>query len=380
MCRRLAALLLFCACASALFAQDDLEHKIQFHGFVTQGFLYSTANNFLTTRSSEGSLQWTDGAVSVSAAITDTLRGGLQLHMYQLGGFGGGQVQIDWASLDYHAKDYIGLRAGKVKTPLGLFNDTQDVDVVYLWTLLPQSAYAIENKIFSLAHLGGEVYGTVPLGKSAGSLSYKIYGGPTYVQQNSGYGLLLKQIGVTWASDIVMPTYGADLRWQTSLRGLMVGISDMDQTADGPLVGGTLHLAKNDTTVFYSQFERGKFYAAAEYRRNPFVVDMTIGQVALTMPSDPRAWYVMTSYRLRPKLTMGGYYSSYTDHAMDKADPASYAKDWVVSGRYDINTYFYLKLENHFIHGTGISYYTDTNPNGVKPRADLLAAKIGFNF
>jgi hypothetical protein len=59
---------------------------------------------------------------------------------------------------------------------------------------------------------------------------------------------------------------------------------------------------------------------------------------------------------------------------------ANYSKDWTVAARYDFNSYFYAKLEEHFVHGTDGDYYADDNPNGEKPRANLLAAKIGFSF
>jgi hypothetical protein len=52
----------------------------------------------------------------------------------------------------------------------------------------------------------------------------------------------------------------------------------------------------------------------------------------------------------------------------------------VISGRYDYNSYFYAKLEGHFIRGTALNYYPDTNPGGEKTATSLLAAKIGFDF
>jgi hypothetical protein len=52
----------------------------------------------------------------------------------------------------------------------------------------------------------------------------------------------------------------------------------------------------------------------------------------------------------------------------------------VVSGRYDFNPYFYGKIEGHFLHGTGLGYYASTNPNGLNPNSNILAAKIGFSF
>ena len=158
--RRMPLLLLVCICAGSLYAQDLA--GIEIHGFVTQGFLFSSNNNYLTMQSSGGSLQWTDGAVSVSDSLTDKLRVGIQLHMYQLGQLGGANVQVDWASGDYRFNDYFGVRAGKVKTVLGLFNDSQDVDAVFLWILLPQGAYPIDNKSVFLSHLGGRSMATCP--------------------------------------------------------------------------------------------------------------------------------------------------------------------------------------------------------------------------
>jgi hypothetical protein len=88
----------------------------------------------------------------------------------------------------------------------------------------------------------------------------------------------------------------------------------------------------------------------------------------------------MGSYRVWKKFQVGSYYSHYVNKALDTSLPANYAKDWVVSGRYDFNSYFYGKIEGHFLHGTGLGYYTSTNANGLRPNSNMLAAKIGFSF
>jgi hypothetical protein len=97
-------------------------------------------------------------------------------------------------------------------------------------------------------------------------------------------------------------------------------------------------------------------------------------------PVDQRAWYPMASYSVMKRLQLGGYYSHYVNKAGDRSLPANYSKDWVISGRYDFNDYFYGKLEGHFLHGTGLGYYASTNPDGLKPNSNLLAARIGFSF
>ena len=59
--------------------------------------------------SSSGSAQWTEGAISISDPVTEKLRVGMQFHMYQLGQFGGSNVQVDWASGDYRFNDHLGV-------------------------------------------------------------------------------------------------------------------------------------------------------------------------------------------------------------------------------------------------------------------------------
>jgi hypothetical protein len=376
--RSMALLLLVCISTGTLGAQDL--SGIQIHGFATQGVLFSSHNNYLSMASSSGSLQWTDGAVSFTDSLTNNLRVGIQLHMYQLGALGGPNVQVDWASGDYKINDRLGFRAGKVKTALGLFNDSQDVDAIFLWILLPQSIYPADNKSFFLSHDGGEVYGELPLGTGAGKLQYRAYAGEATLDLNGGY---LKQIadgGLVFTTPPSGTTYGGDLRWGAPFRGLTLGSSAHVQAVNGIAAAGGIHIPSFLTTDEYAQFERGKFYFAGEYRREPASPVLTLGPEVIPVPFDTRAWFAMASYRLSERLQLGTYYSHYVNKEGDTTLSANYSKDWAVSGRYDFNSYFYGKIEGHFLHGTGLGYYASTNSNGLKPNSNMLAAKIGFTF
>jgi hypothetical protein len=77
---------------------------------------------------------------------------------------------------------------------------------------------------------------------------------------------------------------------------------------------------------------------------------------------------------------VGSYYSHFVNKGQDSTLPANYSKDFVLSARYDINSYFYWKIEGHFLHGTALGYYADSNPNGLRSNANLLAGKVGFSF
>jgi hypothetical protein len=377
-CLFVLAFALACACTGSSYAQDIA--GIAVHGFVSQGFLFSSTNNYLSMKSSDGSLQWTDAVVDISDPISEKLRVGLQLRMYQLGQFGGSNVQVDWASGDYRVNDHFGIRAGKVKTIWGLFNDSQDVDPAFLWILLPQGSYSIDHKSFYLAHVGGDVYGEVPLGKRAGTVHYDGYAGQATVDLNDGYIKQFADIGLVFASSLGGKTYGGNVQWETPLRGLSIGSSADVQAVDGTAPTGALHLPPTLTPSMYASFNRGKIYLAGEYDRIPINATLTIGPSTFPFIQDGRSWFVMGSYRLSKKVQLGSYYSHYVDKAADTTQPANYSKDWVVSGRYDFNPYFYCKVEGHFLHGTALGYYTSTNPNGLAPDSKMLAAKIGFSF
>lgn len=378
MLRRLPLFLLVCICTGSLQAQSLAE--VEIHGFVTQGFLFSSNNNYLTMQSSDGSLQWTDGAVSFSDSLTDNLRVGIQLHMYQLGELGGPNLQIDWASGDYRFNDHFGVRAGKVKTVLGLFNDSQDVDAVFLWTLLPQCSYPVDNESFFLAHVGGEVYGDLSLGKRAGKLEYHAHAGRVSLDLNGGFVKQVAQYGLVFPTSPGGKTYGGDLRWESPWRGLTIGSSADLEALDGTAPGGGMHVAPFLISAQYAQFTKGKFYFAGEYDRTPASAVLTIGPAVIPVPQDLRSWYAMGSYRFLKRFQVGSYYSHFVNKALDGSLPANYSKDWVVSGRYDFNAYFYGKIEGHFLRGTGLGYYASTNPNGLQPNSNILAAKIGFSF
>jgi len=318
--------------------------------------------------------------VSFTDLLTDNLRVGIQLHMYQLGELGGPNIQVDWASGGYKVNDRLGFREGKVKTPLGLFNDSQDVDSIFLWILLPQSSYPVDNKSFYLSHVGGEVYGNLALGRRAGELQYRGYAGHVYLDLTGGYLKESADHGLVFTSAPGGKVYGGDLRWQAPLRGLTIGSSALVQAVDGKGPIGTDHISPFFVNAQYAQFEKGKFYIAGEYKRSPLNVILTVGPAVIPIPLDVRSWFAMGSYRVGRKFQLGAYYSHYVNKSLDTNLPANYSKDWVVSGRYDFNSYFYGKIEGHFLHGTALGYYDSTNPNGLKPNSNMLATRIGFSF
>jgi hypothetical protein len=202
---------------------DDL--NIQIHGYAAQGFLYTTHNNILYANSSDGSPAWTEAVLNVSAVPIPKLRVAVQTRYFLLGS-SGNRIVLDWAAGDYKFNDRIGVRFGKVKTPWGLFNETQDIDPSYMWSLLPQCVYDITTRAADLSHNGGVVYGTIKLGPDLGKFEYRGWGGEQLIPSDDGSFDDLNDANTGPLDDFSYVTYGAALHWITPISGLMLGASD----------------------------------------------------------------------------------------------------------------------------------------------------------
>ena len=129
------ALTALIAGASPLRAEDV--SGLVLRGFVSQGFLKSSANKFLTTDSDEGTFAFTEAALNFTAQPVSKVRVGAQLFARDLGRQGNNRVVVDWALGEYRAWDAFGFRAGRIKFPVGLYNTLQDADVIAYVTANP---------------------------------------------------------------------------------------------------------------------------------------------------------------------------------------------------------------------------------------------------
>jgi hypothetical protein len=367
-------------------AQSLEDLNIQFHGYATQGLLYTTNNNILTTNSSSGSASWTEAVINISAQPMSKLRISVQARYELLGNLADG-ISMDYASADYKANDRLGVRFGKVKIPSNLFNEIQDIDPAYPWALLPQSVYNISNRDGILSQYGGIAYGTLGIEGSPklGKLEYRGWGGETVLSGNDGYFLSQTEAGLSLPNGFSTPAGGAALHYRTPLPGLMFGASVIRAgTGSAKLVAGSAAgseiVLPYTQPAYFAKYEKSRLMAAAEFDRLAGTVNtlFTGAPVEVTL-FDLREMYAMASYKLTAKLTTGVYDSYYSSRDVAPG-PARFQKDWAISGRYDFNQYIYAKAEEHFLDGTAINYDTDLNPGGLKPTTKMTVLKIGVSF
>jgi len=363
-----------CACAQS---PDDM--NLQIHGYAAQGFLYTTHNDIFYANSSDGSAAWTEAVINVTLQPKPSLRVGVQAR-YQLLGSKGNDISLDWAAADFTINDDFGVRVGKVKTPWGLFNETQDLDPIYMWALLPQSIYDVTTRESDLAHYGAVAYGKHNLCAQCGNAEFDLWGGEQVVPSSDGQFDDLNASGNGPLNPLEYITFGGALHWKTPIDGLMLGASDADnRPATVTLQGGSEWFAEWNNLSYFGQYTKNKMMFAAEWNRQASVAAVTLtGQPVSAANSDPRSWYAMATYKLTSKLTAGAYDSQYTDHAAPLSTDR-FTKDWTISGRYDLNEYLYIKADEHFIDGSALSLDPVRNPNPT-PVYRLTALRLGVSF
>jgi hypothetical protein len=375
----------------ALRAQDFKigSRPVQVHGFASQGYLYSNQNNYLTMYTSHGSPAFTEGSLNLSMPVTDKFRIAAQGYDRKMGSIDDFRPSLDFAYGDFKVARWLGFRGGKVKTVMGLYNDTQDMAFLYPWALLPQGVYPTDLRTTFIAHTGGDVYGRVSL-KKAGKLEYTFYGGLRSYDDREGYYAYTQSLSLKITS-ISGRIIGGDLRW-LPVNGLTLGVSRADLTQDRAVssaIGTITQSTKmNRPWVGYADYARGKWGASFEYRD---MNDIKTIRIPLGTPKDQdkstKPWFASASYRATPKLQLGVYHSSVTvtAPANPKDTASNHIYDEVGSARYDINRFWDVKAEGHFIEGYGDTlqaqgFYSNYNPQGLKPRTNLLMLRATFKF
>jgi hypothetical protein len=415
---RLTPLTLTLAAVAGLPALDV--PQVNFHGFVSQGALYSGDNNYLADDSTDGSLSFNEVALNASSQISPRLRVGMQLFARDLGRFGNDQVVLDWAFADYHQSEWLGIRAGRYKLPLGLYNESLDLDLAFTSVLLPQSVYDTNFRDILSGANGVQLYGRVP-----GGFDYQVHIGTQNLDKDSYLGALFKEgsDGYTNLDSLTMHyVVGAQLTWNPPVDGLRL-VASVLQVADLEAKGSIVQAGNNPQPVFDPvtgptgtfvpgdldiavtthfdhitigglgvEYQIADWTLATEYRIRYSNYEATadipaipiLGQGASRDVSHHElrddGGYLMASYRVNPQWEVGSYYGISFSDTGDRSDPAKYQRDLALSLRCDVVPSWAVKLEGHLLQGSTLVLGQD-NPDGVDHGSWwMLAAKTTVSF
>ncbi|MBW2010925.1 MAG: porin [Deltaproteobacteria bacterium] len=389
--------------------------SVDIHGFISQGYLYSDSYNYLANDTEGGTFQFNEVGINFSKDLTDELRVGMQFFARDLGDLNNDEVILDWAFADYHWRDWAGLRAGKLKVPFGLYNETRDIDLLRTSVLLPSGVYLESFRDAFVGLKGVGLYGDVSLGIMGGA-AYQLQLGTMNVDNDNGIAKMIesllsfnmstgmsRQMGTSVDVDVdvtdfkVDEVYNGALQWNTPLEGLRLGSSifladfkadaDIDLTAIAMgIVDGEFEFRDLVAYTLSAEYTWENLVLACEY----FNLEMDVCSDLTKTPKELEGYYVGASYRFTDWFELGTYYSVAYPDATDKdgnkrvllgeKDYSAWSKDLALSSRFDINEYWVFKMEGHWMDGTAYLLDVD-NPDGFPDKNwFMFAAKLSFNF
>lgn len=407
---------------------------VDIHGFVSQGYITTTDDvDFMVPETHEGITEFNEIGINFSSRLSDFLPDfsdnlsiGAQLLAFDFGNLGNNEVVVDWAYGDYAVRDYLGLRAGIIKMPHGLYNETRKIDMLRPSIFLPSSVYPEWFRELKTRIKGVGLYGTV-----FDSLSYQTQYGHVSIDADGGLGKgisdLLESTGLTVTDIDTDDAYTASFQWETPLDGLRLGAStihiniktmDMAGNVDGvPLsvipsgnilasinLDGVLDWEPLDISVASVEYTRDRLTMAVEYIQYDLDFTMTVstdsnvdmavlGAAAaggdpdaqgliylLTTPirteSTAEGYYGQVAYRVLDNLELGAYYSEiYLDKDEKGSDDwTGWLKETCLSVRYDINSNWCAKVEAHNMEGAFLILNND------EKYWQMYSAKLSYLF
>lgn len=363
--------------------------NINIHGFISQGYIKTTENNYFAD-TKNGSFEFNEMGISFATNVTERLHLGMQFFARDFGNYNNDEVIINWAYGDYKLKDGFGIRAGKMKITLGLYNEYRDMDQLRTNILYPSGVYNESWRDMLSSINGCGLYGNVRL-NLLGKLRYFLQAGSSnYSKDFSGMNILEEQIPIYLNQ--FFPGIEGNIKNSSSkgfyagsiflnspfkLKGLKMGVSYYDNTISNDIL-------LNQLPDTYSIKVKGNsFTASIEYVHNNYTFASEYNLTELDIKLDAFSSFV-------PKFTSLTYYASlsysftemteayiaYSEYYRDKnnmsgnnspegQDFRAWLKEIIFCVRFDLNPYWIVKLETHINNGATILMNNDQESEPV---------------
>lgn len=382
-------------CAPNIQALEWHNGDWQMHGFLSQGFTYTSHNNVYGP-SDHGSFDFREMGVNGSMRLLPNLLVSTQGVYRSAGGSDTLGFRLDFAQMDYSAQlsnaTALGVRAGRVKIPFGLYNSTRDV----IWTrpsvLLPLSIYldTLALRQPMLAADGGVVYGHYVYGDHGLTLEFlaaepqdNLGGAPQFLT-----GLPNPQGSFTGRPLLLGR---AVYEWLGGRGRLMVSVVDLNRDFNSKSSTQPSGNVKALYPLFSAQYNAEHWSLTSEYG---WIETQRSGFTPMVQKNASESFYVQGEYRLTQDWsTILRYDVLYTDRADPNGRQASaltglprhrfFAKDLTAGVRWEFARNWMIAAEYHRVNGTA---WLSTNDNPSLPAGggtadwDLFATMLSFRF
>ncbi|MGH8592046.1 MAG: hypothetical protein ACREXX_22855 [Gammaproteobacteria bacterium] len=390
------ALALWLGLCSPALALEVFE-GFQVHGFLSQGYFKTSANNVFGNSDENGSLDFTEIGINASWTPLPRLQLSTQLISRRAGEADDGEIELDVGLADYSFLDTaelrFGVRLGRVRVPLGLYNDTRDVAFTRPSILLPQSIYPDITRALSLSADGAMFYGEYR--SSWGD--FTLESGPLLprvTDSETEFALFLEDLPgdleprLSYFGRLVYDLGQGRLRLALS-GGQVVTAYKPRFTPPNDLQAGTDLF---QPVIVSAQYNSEHWTFTSEYARRAIKDEGFSPDFDLDVVGE--SYYFQGIYRLNTQwetvLRYDVLFNNVDDRdgtklkaATQNTTPANtqFAKDWTVGLRYTGFPWFMVAAEYHRVYGTAwLSDQDNPDDSRLEKQWDLFALLVSFQF
>lgn len=390
----LPALVLMCGRADLVSAGgfDDVE----VHGFATQGYIKTSDNSFFGD-SEDGSFEFTELGVNASMDATESIRLSGQLLSRRAGEMYSGTPSVDFALADFTFRstenDNLGVMVGRIKNPLGLFNETRDVAFTRPGFLVPQVVYydKVRNLILSADGLAARM---ATFGESA-NVSLYLAAGQTLIDENveyvylgNGYDGDFSPNGLSYIGRVLVERPDSTLRASLSIASTSI---DFERGVSDPIGNGNVSLVYGIGSL---QYVVNNWTFTSECMREPIEWRGFTGSPLDGKKATGESYYFQVAWQAESDVELmlryGEGYADRSDRtgrgieqATGGAIPAhtQYSKIATAGVRWDLTPQFMVRAEYQRHDGTLIlSNRENPVPAATVPDWDMFALSISYRF
>ena len=393
--KNLTYLLIFFSSIAIAGEESDI-NRLQIHGFASQALIFTTDNNFFGN-SDHGSADFTELGLNASFQLSPKIRLAGQLLSRHAGEMYNGSPRIDYALMDINfissMQGRMGMYLGRIKNPIGLYNETRDVAFTRQGIFAAQSIYFDKVRNLLLSSDGAQLYSNYDLPN--GTLILRAGVGYSIPDKNveqvylgKNYAGKLKSNKLAYIGQMMYEHDGG--RWITSLTGVTLDINYNSQPAD-LLSGINDGIISVDYTVLSSQFngEKWQFNGEVSFEK---IAYQGISVFHQSLNSNSLGYSLEASYQFTPSLQT---FVRSEQFYLDKHDKygkkfhttypflstnTRYSKSWVIGGRWDINKNWMARAEYHSIEGVATLSPSENNPETAAKNWDLFAMSLSYRF
>ncbi len=383
------------------FRTTELPGDLQIHGFASQAYILTSDNDVFGNSDDGGRFGLTEAGLNASVRPLPKLQVSAQVLSRRAGVGNSGMPRLDYGFFDYRLysqeTNQFGIRVGRLKNPLGFYNDTRDVAFTRPGILLPQSIYFDRTRNLALSSDSVQLYGD-SAHSSLGTVSVQFGIALPVVgdkdTESSFLGPSAAPLPGHLTKDVSYIGRGIyesnDKRIRLAISGSWVNIG-YNPSAHEPIGSGLIQFSP---VYFSAQYNAERWSLTSEYALRHFVYKDFNNKGFDSLNFFGESFYFQGEYRFTPKWEgIVRYDVLFTDKAdrdgshFAATDPlkrpahSRFAKDITVGLRWNVTPEFMLRAEYHRVNGTGwLSTLDNSNSAATEQHWNLFAIQASYRF